>query len=72
MPPEPPPSPSDSRWSDLERPALDAVALSSVAGGPARASNFVYGSTKTGMDGLYSGLADSLTGTGVSVLLVRP
>jgi decaprenylphospho-beta-D-erythro-pentofuranosid-2-ulose 2-reductase len=48
------------------------VALSSVAGERARASNFVYGSTKAGMDAFYSGLADSLVGTGVSVLVVRP
>jgi decaprenylphospho-beta-D-erythro-pentofuranosid-2-ulose 2-reductase len=48
------------------------VALSSVAGERARASNFVYGSTKAGMDAFYSGLADSFVGTGVSVLVVRP
>jgi decaprenylphospho-beta-D-erythro-pentofuranosid-2-ulose 2-reductase len=48
------------------------VALSSVAGERARASNFVYGSTKAGIDAFYSGLADSLVGTGVSVLVVRP
>ncbi|UOY01194.1 decaprenylphospho-beta-D-erythro-pentofuranosid-2-ulose 2-reductase [Blastococcus sp. PRF04-17] len=48
------------------------VALSSVAGERVRASNFVYGSTKAGMDAFYSGLADSLAGTGVSVLVVRP
>ena len=48
------------------------VALSSVAGERPRASNFVYGSTKSGMDAFYSGLADSLAGTGVSVLVVRP
>jgi decaprenylphospho-beta-D-erythro-pentofuranosid-2-ulose 2-reductase len=48
------------------------VALSSVAGERVRASNFVYGSTKAGMDAFYSGLADSLVGTGVSVLVVRP
>lgn len=48
------------------------VALSSVAGERARRSNFVYGSTKAGMDAFYSGLADSLAGTGVHVLVVRP
>ncbi|MGY1743496.1 MULTISPECIES: decaprenylphospho-beta-D-erythro-pentofuranosid-2-ulose 2-reductase [unclassified Blastococcus] len=48
------------------------VALSSVAGERARASNFVYGSTKAGVDAFFSGLADSLAGTGVSVLVVRP
>lgn len=48
------------------------VALSSVAGERPRASNFVYGSTKAGMDAFYSGLGDSLAGTGVAVLVVRP
>ena len=48
------------------------VALSSVAGERPRASNFVYGSTKAGLDAFYSGLADSLLGSGVSVLVVRP
>jgi decaprenylphospho-beta-D-erythro-pentofuranosid-2-ulose 2-reductase len=48
------------------------VAFSSVAGERARRSNFVYGSTKAGLDAFYSGLADSLVGTGVSVLVVRP
>jgi decaprenylphospho-beta-D-erythro-pentofuranosid-2-ulose 2-reductase len=48
------------------------VALSSVAGERPRASNFVYGSTKAGMDAFFSGLADSLAGSGVGVLVVRP
>jgi decaprenylphospho-beta-D-erythro-pentofuranosid-2-ulose 2-reductase len=48
------------------------VALSSVAGERARGSNYVYGSTKAGVDAFYSGLADSLVGSGVSVLVVRP
>lgn len=48
------------------------VALSSVAGERPRRSNFVYGSTKAGFDAFYSGLADALHGTGVSVLVVRP
>jgi decaprenylphospho-beta-D-erythro-pentofuranosid-2-ulose 2-reductase len=48
------------------------VALSSVAGERPRRSNFVYGSTKAGMDAFYTGLADSLAGTGVKVLVVRP
>jgi decaprenylphospho-beta-D-erythro-pentofuranosid-2-ulose 2-reductase len=48
------------------------VALSSVAGERARRSNYVYGSTKAGLDAFFSGLADSLVGTGVSVLVVRP
>jgi decaprenylphospho-beta-D-erythro-pentofuranosid-2-ulose 2-reductase len=48
------------------------VALSSVAGERPRASNFVYGSTKAGLDAFYSGLSDALVGSGVSVLVVRP
>jgi len=48
------------------------VALSSVAGERVRRSNFVYGSSKAGMDGFLQGLGDSLVGTGVKVMLVRP
>lgn len=48
------------------------VALSSVAGERVRRSNFVYGSSKAGMDGFLQGLGDSLVDTGVTVLLVRP
>jgi decaprenylphospho-beta-D-erythro-pentofuranosid-2-ulose 2-reductase len=48
------------------------VALSSVAGERVRRSNFVYGSTKAGMDGFYLGLGEALRGTGVHVLVVRP
>ncbi len=48
------------------------VVLSSVAGLRARRSNFVYGSTKAGLDVFAQGLADSLVGSGASVLVVRP
>ncbi len=48
------------------------VALSSVAGERARRSNFVYGSSKAGMDAFFQGLGDSLAGTGVHVMVVRP
>lgn len=48
------------------------IVLSSVAGDRARASNFVYGSTKAGLDALAQGLSDSLVDAGVSVLVVRP
>ena len=48
------------------------VALSSVAGERARKSNYVYGSTKAGMDAFFTGLGDAVAGTGVSVLVVRP
>jgi decaprenylphospho-beta-D-erythro-pentofuranosid-2-ulose 2-reductase len=48
------------------------VALSSVAGERVRQSNFVYGSTKAGMDGFYSGLGEALRPSGVLVTVVRP
>jgi len=48
------------------------VALSSVAGERVRRSNFVYGSSKAGMDGFFLGLGEALRGTGVHVLVVRP
>jgi decaprenylphospho-beta-D-erythro-pentofuranosid-2-ulose 2-reductase len=48
------------------------VALSSVAGERVRRSNFVYGSTKAGMDGFYLGLGEALRGSGVRVVVVRP
>ena len=48
------------------------VALSSVAGERVRRSNFVYGSTKAGMDGFYLGLGEALRGSGARVLVVRP
>jgi decaprenylphospho-beta-D-erythro-pentofuranosid-2-ulose 2-reductase len=50
----------------------ELVVLSSVAGERARKSNFVYGSSKAGMDAFAQGLADSLVGSGVHVLVVRP
>jgi decaprenylphospho-beta-D-erythro-pentofuranosid-2-ulose 2-reductase len=48
------------------------VALSSVAGERVRRSNFVYGSTKAGMDGFYLGLGEALREHGGRVLVVRP
>jgi decaprenylphospho-beta-D-erythro-pentofuranosid-2-ulose 2-reductase len=48
------------------------VYLSSVAGERVRKANFVYGSTKAGADAFMQGLADSLVGSGVDVLVVRP
>jgi len=48
------------------------VVLSSVAGERGRASNFVYGSSKAGLDVFAQGLADSLVGSGVQVTVVRP
>ena len=48
------------------------VVLSSVAGDRARRSNYVYGSTKAGLDAFAQGLGDALVGSGASVLVVRP
>ncbi|MFV0308450.1 MAG: decaprenylphospho-beta-D-erythro-pentofuranosid-2-ulose 2-reductase [Desertimonas sp.] len=48
------------------------IVLSSVAGERVRKANFVYGSSKAGLDGFAQGLGDSLAGTGASVLVVRP
>lgn len=48
------------------------VALSSVAGERVRRSNFVYGSSKAGMDGFYLGLGEALAEYGGHVLVVRP
>jgi decaprenylphospho-beta-D-erythro-pentofuranosid-2-ulose 2-reductase len=48
------------------------VVLSSVAGERARKSNFVYGSSKAGLDAFCQGLGDSLVGTGVRIVVVRP
>jgi decaprenylphospho-beta-D-erythro-pentofuranosid-2-ulose 2-reductase len=48
------------------------VILSSVAAIRPRKANFVYGAAKAGLDAFGRGLADSLHGSGVRVLLVRP
>ena len=48
------------------------VVLSSVAGERARRSNFVYGSSKSGLDAFAQGLGDALVGSGVRVMVVRP
>ena len=48
------------------------VAMSSVAGERPRRSNFVYGSTKAGLDAFYTGLGEALRPHGVRVLVVRP
>ena len=48
------------------------IAMSTVAGERVRRSNFVYGSTKAGLDGFYLGLGDALREFGVRVLVIRP
>jgi decaprenylphospho-beta-D-erythro-pentofuranosid-2-ulose 2-reductase len=48
------------------------VVLSSVAGERARRSNFIYGSSKAGLDSFAQGLGDSLLASGGRVLVVRP
>jgi decaprenylphospho-beta-D-erythro-pentofuranosid-2-ulose 2-reductase len=48
------------------------VVLSSVAGERARRANFIYGSSKAGLDVFAQGLGDALHGTGVHVMVVRP
>ena len=48
------------------------VVLSSVAGERPRRSNFVYGSTKAGLDAFFTGLREALRPDGVRVLVVRP
>ena len=48
------------------------VVVSSVAAERARKANFIYGSSKAGLDAFAQGLGDSLVGTGVHVMVVRP
>ena len=48
------------------------IAMSTVAGERVRRSNFVYGSTKAGLDGFYLGLGEALKPSGVRVLVIRP
>jgi decaprenylphospho-beta-D-erythro-pentofuranosid-2-ulose 2-reductase len=48
------------------------VAMSSAAAQRPRRSNFVYGSTKAGLDAFYTGLTDALAPSGVSVSVIRP
>ncbi|MGU3291447.1 decaprenylphospho-beta-D-erythro-pentofuranosid-2-ulose 2-reductase [Williamsia sp. M5A3_1d] len=48
------------------------IAMSSVAGERVRRSNFVYGSTKAGLDGFYLGLGEALREFNVRVLVIRP
>ncbi|MFD4369019.1 decaprenylphospho-beta-D-erythro-pentofuranosid-2-ulose 2-reductase [Rhodococcus sp. NPDC058521] len=48
------------------------IAMSSVAGERVKRANFVYGSTKAGLDGFYLGLGEALAEFGPRVTVVRP
>ncbi len=48
------------------------VAFSSIAGWRARRANYVYGSTKSGLDAFCQGLSDALHGSAVSLITARP
>jgi len=48
------------------------VVLSSIAGMRLRQANFLYGSTKRGLDAFALALGDSLRGSGASMHVVRP
>jgi decaprenylphospho-beta-D-erythro-pentofuranosid-2-ulose 2-reductase len=48
------------------------VVLSSVAGVRVRKANYVYGAAKAGLDGFGQGLGDALSGSGATVMVVRP
>ena len=53
-----------ARHMSTQRSGCIAV-ITSVAGDRGRQSNFVYGSSKAGLDGFAQGLGDSLAGSGV-------
>jgi decaprenylphospho-beta-D-erythro-pentofuranosid-2-ulose 2-reductase len=46
--------------------------MSTVAAEKPRRSNFIYGSSKAGIDWFAQGLGDALHGSGVNVMVVRP
>jgi decaprenylphospho-beta-D-erythro-pentofuranosid-2-ulose 2-reductase len=48
------------------------VVLSATAAERPRRSDFIYGSSKAGLDAFAHGLSDALHGTGVHVMVVRP
>lgn len=48
------------------------VVMSTVAAEKPRRSNFVYGSSKAGLDWFAHGMGDALHGSGVNVMIVRP
>lgn len=50
----------------------DIFAFSSIAGWRARRANYIYGSTKAGLDAFCQGLADRLHGTQLRLITARP
>ncbi len=50
----------------------EIVAFSSIAGWRARRANYVYGSTKAGLDAFCQGLSDRLHGSGLRLITARP
>lgn len=50
----------------------EIYAFSSIAGWRARRANYVYGSTKAGLDAFCQGLSDKLHGTELNLILARP
>ncbi|WIM69728.1 SDR family oxidoreductase [Corynebacterium suedekumii] len=50
----------------------EIIAFSSIAGWRARRANYVYGSTKAGLDAFCQGLADRLHGTPLRLITARP
>lgn len=50
----------------------EIFAFSSIAGWRARRANYVYGSTKAGLDAFCQGLADRLHGSGLHLITARP
>ena len=48
------------------------VVMSTVAAERPRRSNYIYGSSKAGIDWFAQGLGDALEGSGVNVMIVRP
>jgi short-subunit dehydrogenase len=51
---------------------LNLVAIGSVAGDRGRASNFIYGSAKAGLDRVLEGLTQKYDGTPVRIITVKP
>lgn len=60
------------RAAPTSSPPATILVISSVAAARPRKSNYVYGSSKAGLDAFARGLGDALVGTGVRVLVLRP